>query len=403
MLSFFKRTKTANRKTIEEIITTTNGKELSVFINPISIPLTSGAVDVDFFGGLVDRNTNELIKEAVLLRYGKLCQRLPDDSSLLAAPSSVAKHSGVFLFGGVLLDNFGHFLLESLGRLWSYSLLKEVDPFIFFYAPWGIPDYKNKGHYMYQTFTALNIPVNKIVFFNGVVQLEQVIVPEQKYGFGACRTPDKTFVDFIRTFQLPERIKKRGAEKLYISRSQLPLRQGRPIAETLFEEHLKGNGYMVIYPEKISIFEQLNLYKQARKIIFCDGGATYCNILLPEFPAEIAVIARRRDPRWNYKEITDHFLGYKKNILWIDEVKGQYQFGMETWDALADVDWNRVSNALHERDFIETIFEVTDAESYKSIKQRELLKYIQSIESHPLFLQYMEKQVENHPLLPNSF
>src|SRR5262249_23029959 len=147
MLYLFKSTKTANRKTIKEINSAANCKELSVFTKPISIPLTSGAVDIDFFGGLVDGNTNELIKEAVLLRYGKLCQRLPDDRSLLAGATSLTEHSGIFLFGGVLLDNFGHFLLESLSRLWAYSLVKEIDPLIFYYAPWGIPDYKNKGHY----------------------------------------------------------------------------------------------------------------------------------------------------------------------------------------------------------------------------------------------------------------
>ncbi|MEG4810813.1 hypothetical protein QUA82_24090 [Microcoleus sp. F8-D3] len=44
-------------------------------------------------------------------------------------------------FGGRLNDRFGHFLLESLSRLWAYEAFRQFDPYIFFYTPRGMPDY----------------------------------------------------------------------------------------------------------------------------------------------------------------------------------------------------------------------------------------------------------------------
>ena len=139
------------------------------------------------------------------------------------------------------------------------------------------------------------------------------------------------------------------------------------------------------------------------KIIFCDGGATYCTILIPDLKADLSIVARRRDSRWNYKEITEHFYGYKKQLLWIDEVIGQYQFGLESWDAVAEIDWYKVSVTLKENGFTENDCQRTEIEDDNKNKRKEIQDYIQDIQSNPLFLNYMLRHKEQHPALPNSF
>jgi hypothetical protein len=147
----------------------------------------------------------------------------------------------------------------------------------------------------------------------------------------------------------------------------------------------------------------LAIYKRAKKIIFCDGGAIYSTILLPHLSAEVAIVARRRDYRWNYKELTEHFYGYKKPVLWIDEIIGQYRYGLETWDAAGEIDWYKVSLVLKKESFVESVFEGLDTDRYEETKRKELLQYIFSIQSNPLFLDYMEKLKEEYPILPMSF
>jgi hypothetical protein len=390
-----------------EAIAVSKNREIEICENPVSYPVKLAEVPgYDFQGGLINSSTLQLVEQAILIRHNKDAQapsQLNLDNSSISA--GLSKKSGAFFFGGILFNNFGHFLLESIGRLWAYSLFHEFDLPVLFYAPWGIPDYKKEDNYIHQLFKGFDIPVNRLIFLNEPVQLEKVIIPKLKYGFGKCRKPDGTFLSFIQSFRLPDHLPKaaRDADKIYVSRSQLPFKQGRPFGETLFEKYLQANSYIIIYPEKYTLYEQLSLYKRAKKIIFCDGGATYGTILLPGITAAIAIVARRRDHRWNYKEITEHFLGYKKPVLWIDEIICQYQFGLESWDAAAEVDWFNVSVALKKEGFTENLFEKPDMADFEVIKKRELQQYIESIHTNPVFINYMQKLKEEYPILPTSF
>jgi capsular polysaccharide biosynthesis protein len=381
------------------------GEQIMICENPICYPLANAAAGYDFEGGLIDGKTLQLVEEAVLIRHNKLSQVMPECNYKNIEIDKLPKITGTFFFGGVLFNNFGHFLLESVGRLWAYESIKQSDPYIFFYAPWGIPDYKKKDNYVHQVLKGLNIPLNRLIFFTDIVQLQKVIVPQQKYGFGKCRTPDNIFMNFISAFKIPKPLikAKRTIDKIYVSRSQLPFNTGRPLGEIKFEEYLQANGYVVIYPENHTLYEQLEMYKKAKQIIFCDGGAIYATIFLPHLSAAVAIVARRRDSRWNYKELTEHFYGYKKTVLWIDEVVGQYQYGLETWDAAAEINWYKVSITLKEEGFTKTTFEGLYSPAYEEIKKTELQQYIQSIQGNPLFLNYMQKLKEDYPVLPNSF
>jgi hypothetical protein len=394
----FKKTKRKhfdNQRTIQEIEAIVNdiGGEVTIHENPVSFPVKDAKVGYDFQGGLIDVKTLQLIKEAVLIRNNKISQEMPEWDFSSNKITTLPEIDGIYIYGGILFNNFGHFLLESISRLWAYDLFKRFDPYILFYAPWGIPDYKNKNNYMYQLFKAFGIPIKRIVFITEIVQLKRII------------TPDSRFINFIKTADLPDRLHKAGryADKIYVSRSKLPFNTGRPLGEAEFEKYLQTNDYLVIHPEKLSLYEQIAIYGKAKKIIFCDGGAIYATVLLPHLSADVAIVARRRDYRGNYKELTEHFYGYKKTVLWIDEVIGQYQYGLETWDAAAEIDWQKVSITLKEEGFTKTTFEALHTPAYDDIKRTELQQYIQSIQWNPLFLNYMQKLKENYPVLPGSF
>lgn len=370
--------------------------------NVLSIPLKVCQAGYDFEGGLTDSATGKLIDEAIIIRHGKLQQILPVKTEAIEVISTV---NNTIFYGGILFDNFGHFLLESLSRLWAYRFYAKEKLQIFFYCPWGVPEYRKKRNYVFQVFKGLDIPVKKIVFFDSPVKLKTIIIPEQQYGFGVCQNPGKDFLNFIHSFHSKEKLSvwNRRNEKIYVSRSALPYKMGRPLGETYFEKYLQQEGYLIFHPEKHTVYEQLSLYKNASQIIFCDGGATYCTILTPDIKADIAIVARRRDLRWNYKGVTEHFYGYKKNVLWIDEIICQYQFGLETWDAVAEVDWYKVSIELKENGFTQNNFSDLNKKETEKNKTKEIHQYILSIQANPLFLKYMLLHKEEYSVLPNNF
>jgi Glycosyltransferase 61 len=379
--------------------------EITICENLICTPLVNATTGYDFEGGLIDSKTLQLVQETILIRHNKLSQEMPPINCSPIQIDNLPKLTGTFFLGGVMFNNFGHFLLESIGRLWAYQSVRHLDPYIFFYTPWGIPEYKNKDSYVHQVFKGFNIPLNRFIFFKEVAVLEKVIIPKQKYGFGLCRHPDNQFVNFISSFKIYNSVFERNVveKKIYVSRSQLPYNTGRPFGEKWFEEYLEHNGYKIIYPENYTLYQQLKMYTNATHIIFCDGGAIYTTIFLPHLTAQVAIVARRRDKRWNYKELTEHFYGYEKPVVWIDEVIGQYQYGLETWDAAAQIDWRKVSVQLKEQNFVTTIFEKMNTDTYSDTIKLELQQYIKSIQLNPLFLNYMEKLKEEYPVLPNSF
>ncbi|MBC8034286.1 MAG: glycosyltransferase family 61 protein [Chitinophagaceae bacterium] len=379
--------------------------QIGIYKNVVSFPMSDSASGYSYYGGLMNPDRFELLQAAILMRNGKPCQKLPigKDSSSILAPLPEA--DGLFLFAGILFNNFGHFLVESLGRLWAYNSYKMYDPYIVFYSSWGMPEYWKKGNYMNDVFEGLGIPVDRIVFFSDPVRLKCVLVPEQKYGFGLFTKRDPSFLHFVSAFKskgyLPERADKH--HHVYVSRSGLPIESGRPIGEAVFEEYLKRQGYFIFYPERHTIYEQLRVYKEAKRIIFCDGSSIHSCILLPDVEAEVAIIARRRDPRWTYEEITAQFMGFNKHVIWIDEVIGQYQFGLESWDAVGELDWKQISRHLKDKGYVNEIFAGLSDDEYKDLKKMELLQYIQRITSKPQFLHYLLQRQEQFPQLPLGY
>jgi len=142
----------------------------------------------------------------------------------------------------------------------------------------------------------------------------------------------------------------------------------------------------------------LTVYASAKKVIFSEGSAILSCILLPDLQAEVAVVCRRRDPRRNIRVATDCLQGYGKRILWIDAVRGQYQFGLDTWDALADIDWYEVSQLLRKHGYVDKPFQMLTDEDHLALVKSELREYLQEIYGNPKFVDQMMKLNEAYPL-----
>lgn len=360
----------------------------------IVYPLGPGK-HLDFSGGLVDSKSRQLVREAIHARV-VLCQECPTSDDLQVLDADIPEIGHLVLFGGILFNNFGHFLLESLSRLWAYEYVRELDPYIFFYEDMGKSNYLEKRNFINQVFTGFNIPLKRIFFLDRITKIKNILIPSQKYGYEFCRQPDNIFLRFMHSFKFPRLIPKgfEKSNKIYVSRSKMPYGFGKLMGEELFEDYLRLNGYNIFHPEFYSLYEQLTVYSRTTKIIFCDGAALHGCILLPQLESAVAVIARRRHPQWKFKEITDQFQGYGKKVLWIDEVLKQYQFGLESWSAITLIDWYKISNLLKVEGFVDSAFENFNGIDYTDLIRTEIFNHIQSINRNSEFIEFMMKQDE---------
>lgn len=378
-------------------------KTISVYEEVIVYPLKNLAYH-NYYGGLISNSTYELLTEAVYLNNAGIpCQHLTDFNAQENLSKNLPHIAGTFLYGGLLMSHYGHFLTESLGRLWAYELVKDLNPYICFYAPWSIPNYLDENNYVNQILTGFGIPPERLVILNQLSILEKVIVPRQKYDY--ITRPDSVFLRFCKDFTFrndcPQGFE--NADKIYVSRTNLPKTDeseagvfvyGRVIAESLFEEHLISQGYKIFHPELYNLFQQLTVYNSAQKIIFFSGTAVHSCILVPNLQADVAIIARAKGGEFFHNQLQK----YSQSVFYIESIRAQYQFGIPEYSALADIDWYKVTTLLKERGFVNDILNL-NRDEYNRLVKSEVQTYIKLLSSdtiyhHKHFIEFMMKLKE---------
>jgi len=200
------------------------------------------------------------------------------------------KLSGAHLFGGLLHRHFGHFLVESISRVWAAELVKSVESIVF------IPRVNGKQVPGFATALFREMGVDlPLTLIDSTTQVERLWVLEQLIE------PDILMLaghPFVKTLARRLGAKKEGLPKrLYVSRAGLPLHQGSILFEALLEEALSKQGYVVIRPETLSLSEQLDLYYNAEDLIFAEGSAIHLYALVANTRQKSFIVWRRSKPR----------------------------------------------------------------------------------------------------------
>lgn len=222
----------------------------------------------------------------------------------------IEKLPGTWIWGGVLAGHFGHFLMESTGRLWGLDAHPEADGIIF--VPKGP---KLKSLYAWQEeFLALAGVAKRTVLAGEPLQVERLLVPGQGFGLGQIVRGTQATRDFFSGFAAE--VSPQGGGKLYISRSNLKPQKGLLIGEHELEERLAADGYEIFHPQKHSLQVQVARYKAAHRIIAAEGSAVHFLALVAKPHQQLAMIIRRRSTATDQiKEHIQSFAGIEPLIL----------------------------------------------------------------------------------------
>lgn len=207
-----------------------------------------------------------------------------------------AKKSGFYLYGGMLQnEHFGHFLIESLTRLWPIPNISGIDGIAFILRSNNI----KVARFVYDFFSLL-LPNSSILIVKEVTEFERLCVPEQicieTQGVLINHSAfESLFLDF------KNKISAHSAgqvypKKIFVSRSRLTGNEGGILLESHLDNLLRDEGYYIMHPQELSIQEQLSFYLNAEKIIFSDGSAYHLYVLVSSKRQDIFVIWRRKKP-----------------------------------------------------------------------------------------------------------
>jgi hypothetical protein len=211
--------------------------------------------------------------------------------------------SGKWLYGGRYDPRFGHFLVETIARLWALDHIGVAVEGVAFVQPFAehkveAPDrFIDGSRQLYDLFEELPHPA----LFVKPTRFETLFVPPQGCGAGQLAVGCPEFRKFVR-LHFSKRQKPSGGRRLYLSRSRLMRSPGQITHEELIEDSMRGEGYEIFHPEEHSIDDQIARIRAAELIVGVEGSAFHLVAYAANPGCTIGVI-RRRD---NQNGILNH-------------------------------------------------------------------------------------------------
>jgi capsular polysaccharide biosynthesis protein len=217
------------------------------------------------------------VKDSGLKRYGRSQvppPLLPDQEPSRELPTGV--------FAGYLYDHYGHFLLESLARLWAPPLAAPA-PLIWI-AGWA----DTLSPWMHDVLDLLEVPGQRVVVTarSGPIEVDELAFPEPGFEFGRHFHPW-----LARRLGVVEHDSRRAHAHVWLSRSSLVPASGLD-EEVELETALASDGWTVIHPEQLTIAEQVAAMAAAVHVAGLEGSAFHTLLLLRSFRGLVEVFTR---------------------------------------------------------------------------------------------------------------
>ncbi|MEM7241350.1 MAG: glycosyltransferase 61 family protein [Pseudomonadota bacterium] len=197
---------------------------------------------------------------------------------------------GNWMYMGPLLHHFGHFLTESIARIWAWDKLhSDLDGLLF------VPKQNNeKQSELLNRYSKVieSLGVNtRYKLISKPTTVTKLFVPRVGLGVGSWMSGSRAFRDFARK---RSSIRTTSAKKIYISRFALSNRFSSYLGEGYFQKFIKQCGYEVIHPQQLTIEEQVKILQQASHIISPEGTPLHLLSLVGNKNQRVSIIPRRK-------------------------------------------------------------------------------------------------------------
>ena len=197
------------------------------------------------------------------LRYNDVVTRAPDE---------------VYIYGGFLHGHYGHFLLSTLSRYWFFDRTQYKGIKILYHAQESIADLFQKQFFA-DSFGAMGLFAEDFVCFEEPVRINKLIVPcpsfeETGFAHRAFSIQAHKIGDILTKAAVIER----SDTPVYLSKARLRHGVGHLVNEEEFADVLSRQGVDVVYPEQLSLAEQIALFRSRPLIAALTGSALHTSV-----------------------------------------------------------------------------------------------------------------------------
>lgn len=208
-----------------------------------------------------------------------------------------------------IIQQWGHFLVDSISRLW-YAL-KYTDYKIVF-CGYGFEKNTLASPYI-DFFGLLGIDNNRIIDVREPLRFKSIHVPEMSYIADRYYTKE-----FIKLFEVARSninydscLKKLGKlSKVYLTRTHYKGNgiRYREVGESDLERIYKSNGYKIFAPEELTLEEQIYVFSQSQEIVSLSGTIAH-NVLFSDYSTRFVILNKT-----SHIQRQQYYLNYLNNI-----------------------------------------------------------------------------------------
>jgi hypothetical protein len=204
--------------------------------------------------------------------------------------------TGTSLYAGIIFVPFGHFIAESIHRLWpiytdpamlEVRLVFHVWHGASFIIKTGIPDW------MREIFDILGIAQSRLTVIGKPLSFEKLVVPTQGSLLGIGPLSPQYEAVFPPQSGADKESSIVPGRRIYVSRSEY-LFSGSYLGEPLVERILERDGkFEILHPQNHAVAEVLQKLQSCETAVFAEGSALHLLELCRRRPSNVFVICRR--------------------------------------------------------------------------------------------------------------
>lgn len=182
---------------------------------------------------------------------------------------------------GFMRGHWGHFLVDSSVRLWALDMAECKGKRILLNIE-GMETFYEKLFYY------LGVDSSQVILLDKATRFRSVLVPELSYFPGEYISKEYLipFNKMVNQINMDIPV----YDKIYLSRVHFS-KGKRELGEADIQEIFEKNGYHVIYPEELSIEEQIWYYKNCKSMVTTNGTIAH-NILFADNKTELIILNR---------------------------------------------------------------------------------------------------------------
>ncbi len=292
-------------------------------IHPLEISETGESENCQF-GGVTDSDLHFIPLSATIRTYGRYSHTAAGPRWYVGANPNVQLKEIEFcdedvVFLGPLSKHYGHFILEGLARLWFYLDSNNSGYKAAYLSEPGMDRFND-------VFTFFGIPPENIIRIIKPTAFRTVIVPEQSMRIQSSYHQNyKDTIDRIK-----QRIPPAGIKKVYFSKEMR--HNNRGMGEKIIEDVFVKNGFTIVYPERLSMFDTIAVMKGCETFAASSGTNAHNAIFLND---SATVICLNRSPHLHYvqsmidrmKNLNSIYVDANVSLLPVNWSVGPFLFG----------------------------------------------------------------------------